>query len=66
MGRAAAVRRPLNAGEDEDFFPAPEIDPMKGQRPIPSSAAKSNAARAFTGYRINPQTGGFSTLSEKP
>ena len=32
MGHAAAVRRLLNAGEDEDLFPAPEIEPMKIQR----------------------------------
>ena len=33
MGHAAAVRRLLHAGEDEDLFPAPEIDPMKMQGP---------------------------------
>lgn len=33
MGHAAAVRSLLHAGEDEDLYPAPEIQPMKIQRP---------------------------------
>jgi uncharacterized protein (DUF1800 family) len=33
MGHAAAVRSLLHAGEDEDLYPAPELVPMKFQRP---------------------------------
>jgi uncharacterized protein (DUF1800 family) len=44
MGHAAAVRSLLHAGEDEDLFPAPEIDPMRIQRPRGDSMTPEEVA----------------------
>jgi uncharacterized protein (DUF1800 family) len=44
MGHAAAVRSLLHAGEDEDLFPAPEIDPMRIQRPRDDSMTPEEVA----------------------
>ena len=48
MGHAAAVRSLLHAGEDEDLFHAPEIEPMKIQRLKNDSMTPAELAALLT------------------